>query len=188
MVIRSLIYWGLPSLALVINGVLLLLLSLSKKDRLIRSFIPFIAVMIAWAASSLLMKIQFYPSVLFWNRVMVASITMVPYFAYIFVSIFTNQIKKSSILAWSLIILVIQIMNIMGIMVTSAEMVPVIINGVETYELIYALGPWSYVGFGSVFVLLAVSLNKMRKAFKRGETHSNKLRPVMLGYLFFMLA
>ncbi len=137
--------------------------------------------MIAWAASSLLMKIQFYPSVLFWNRVMVASITMVPYFAYIFVSIFTNQIKKSSILAWSLIILVIQIMNIMGIMVTSAEMVPVIINGVETYELIYALGPWSYVGFGSVFVLLAVSLNKMRKAFKRGETHSNKLRPVMLG-------
>jgi len=94
MVIHNLIYWGLPTLALVINAMLFFMLAISKKDKLIISFMLYVAVMIFWAASSLLMKAEFAPNVLFWSRVMTACITFVPYFSYIFISIFTSQLKK----------------------------------------------------------------------------------------------
>ncbi len=181
MVIRNIFYWGLPLLSLIINTFLLLLLSLSKKDRHIRAFMPFIAAAIVWSASSLLMRLQVFPGTLFWNRMLVSSITMVPFFAYIFVSIFTNQVRKLSIVAWSLIILVIHYMNFLGLMVTSAEMVPVVVNGVEIFELSYSIGPLAAIGYGSIFVLLTVCLVKMRKAFKYGDKQSNKLKPVLLG-------
>src|SRR5690554_1074290 len=179
--LANVIYWGLPLLALISNSVLLLLLSLSKKDKQIRILMVFMGIMMLWAASSLLMKLQFYPSVLFWNRVMVTSITLVPYFAYVFVSVFTNQVKFLGLIGWGVVVLGITIMNALGYMVTSAEMIQVIENGNTTYELSYALGPWATFGFGSIFVLLAVCLNKMRKAFKKGDAQRNKLQPVVYG-------
>lgn len=184
---RNLVYWGLPTLALIINSVILLLLGLSKKDKQIKVLMYFISVMILWAASSLLMKLQIYPGVLFWNRVMVTSITLVPFFAYIFVSFFTNQVRLISIAIWSIIILLITVLNFLGFMVTSAQMIPVIINNRESFELSYALGPLATFGFGSIFILLAVCLEKMRVAYKQGDTQSNKLKPVLLG-LFILYA
>lgn len=179
--LANVIYWGLPLLALISNSILLLLLSLSKKDKQIRILMVFITIMMIWAASSLLMKMQFFPNVLFWNRVMVTSITLVPYFAYVFVSVFTSQVKVLGLVGWGMVILLITVMNALGYMVTSAEMIQIIQNGNTTYELSYALGPWATFGFGSVFVLLAVCLNKMRKAFKKGDAQRNKLKPVVFG-------
>lgn len=175
------IYWGLPLLALISNSVLLLVLSLSKKDKQIRVLMAFIFVMMIWAGASLLMKLQFFPSVLFWNRMMVTAITAVPFLAYVFVSYFTNQVKKLGLLFWGAVIFFITTLNALGYMVTSAQMIPTVDNGVLTYELDYALGPWAYFGFGSVFVLLAVCLNKMRKAFADNVNQRKKLQPVLLG-------
>lgn len=179
--LRNLFYWGLPTLALISNGIILLLLSVSKKDKLIKIFMKFIGFMILWAASSLLMKLQVYPGVLFWNRVMVTAITIVPFFAYIFVSYFTNQVKTISIIVWSGIIVAITVLNGLGYMITSAQMVPVIVNNREVLELQYTMGPLAYGGFASIFVLLAVCLDKMRIAYKKGNTQSYKLSPVLLG-------
>lgn len=181
MLMSDLLYWGLPSAALLINSLLFLILSLSKKDRQINSFMLFIAVMIFWAATSLLMKAQVPPGVLFYNRAMVASITMVPYFAFLFISIFTNQIKKIAIAFWSVVIFVIQIVNALGLAITSAEMVPVEINGIISYELVYTMGWVAYLCFGAVFLLLAYCMNLIRKGFKQGKRNSNSLRPVLYG-------
>jgi len=179
--ISNLIYWGIPSLALVINSLMFLVLTLSKKDNQIRSFMFFIAVMVMWAATSLLMKAQFAPSVLFWNRAMVASITMVPYFAYIFISIFVGQIKKPAFIFWTIVIIAIQTVNIMGLAITSAEMIPVINNGFLSYELQYSMGVVAYFCFGMVFALLAYCMNIMRKALKHGNKASERLKPVLIG-------
>lgn len=175
------IYWGLPLLALIINGILLLLLGLSKKDKHINVLMFFLLAMMLWAGSSILMKMQLDPGVLFWNRVMVSAITFVPYFAYVFVSLFTNEVKVTGLLGWGGIIIIITTLNAAGVMVTSAEMVEVIKNGQTIYELEYALGPWALFGFGSIFVLLTMCLNKMRKAFNKEDIQRMKIRPVMFG-------
>lgn len=181
MLIRDIIYWGIPSLALVINLVLFLILVLSKKDSHIRSFMLFVLSMTAWAATSLFMKLQMQPGVLFWNRMMVSSITLVPYFAYIFISNFTGQIKKTAIAFWTLVIITMNVLNAMGFMITSADMVPVIINGTTTFELQYSLGIPAYFAFGTIFILLSVCMLMMRKAIRYGNKSSNRLKPVLTG-------
>ena len=65
MVLSNVIFWGIPILALIINAMLFFMLAISKKDKMIVSFMLYVASMIAWSASSLLMKAQFAPSVLF---------------------------------------------------------------------------------------------------------------------------
>lgn len=105
MVLSNVIFWGIPILALIINAMLFFMLAISKKDKMIVSFMLYVASMIAWSASSLLMKAQFAPSVLFWSRVMTACINFVPYFAYIFISYFTSQFKKIHLLGWTVIMI-----------------------------------------------------------------------------------
>lgn len=182
MVIHNLIYWGLPTLALVINAMLFFMLAISKKDKLIVSFMLYVAVMIFWAASSLLMKAEFAPNVLFWSRVMTACITFVPYFSYIFISIFTSQVKKLHVLGWSIVIIGLIAMHALGLTVSSAEILTLTNSSGEVYkEVSYQLGILAYPAFGIMFILLSSSLLKMRNAFKHGVKNTKRLYPVLLG-------
>lgn len=183
----NVVYWGIPLLALIINSILLLLLGLAKKDRHINVLMIFLLSMILWAASSIFMKMQLDPGVLFWNRVMVSAITFVPYFAYIFVSLFTNQISKFGMILWGGIIIIITTLNAAGVMVTSAEMVPIVRDGITHYEFKYALGTWSIFGFGSIFILLSICMDKMRKAFAKDDIQRLRLRPVLVGLFVLYL-
>lgn len=181
MVLSNVIFWGIPILALIINAMLFFMLAISKKDKMIVSFMLYVASMIAWSASSLLMKAQFAPSVLFWSRVMTACINFVPYFAYIFISYFTSQFKKIHLLGWSLIMVGMMVIHSLGWMVTSASILTPVVDGQVLYEVSYQTGPFAYPGFAIVFVLLSSSLLKMLNAYKHGVKTSQRLRPVLLG-------
>lgn len=182
MVIHDLIYWGLPTLALILNAMLFFMLAISKKDKLIISFMLYVSVMIFWSASSLLMKAEFTPSVIFWSRVMTACITFVPFFAYIFIGIFTLQLKKINVLGWSVVMLVLMVIHTLGLTVTSAEILRVTTNTGEIIrEVSYVPGPLAYPAFGVVFILLSSSLFKMRNAFKSGVRNTKRLYPVLVG-------
>lgn len=181
MVLSNVIFWGIPILALIINAMLFFMLAISKKDKMIISFMLYVASMIAWSASSLLMKAQFAPSVLFWSRVMTACINFVPYFAYIFISYFTSQFKKIHLLGWSLIMVGMMVIHSLGWMVTSASILTPVVDGQIIYEVSYQTGPFAYPGFAIVFVLLSSSLLKMLNAYKHGVKTSQRLRPVLLG-------
>jgi hypothetical protein len=182
MVIQDLIYWGLPTLALILNAMLFFMLAISKKDKLIVSFMLYVAVMIFWSASSLLMKAEFAPSVIFWSRVMTACITFVPYFAYIFISIFTSQLKKLHVIGWSVIILALLVTHGLGLTVTSAEILKITNSSGEIIkEVSYMPGPLAYPAFGIMFLLLSSSLVKMRNAFKFGVKNTKRLYPVLIG-------
>jgi diguanylate cyclase (GGDEF)-like protein len=182
MVIHNLIFWGLPTLALVINAMLFFMLAISKKDKLIISFMLYVAVMIFWSASSILMKFEFAPNVLFWSRVMTACITFVPYFAYIFISIFTSQLKKLHVLFWSIVIIALLAMHALGLTVSSAEILQLTNDAGEVYkEVAYQPGTFAYPAFAIMFILLSSSLLKMRNAFKFGVKNTKRLYPVLIG-------
>lgn len=182
MVIQNLIYWGLPTLALILNTMLFFMLAISKKDKLIISFMLYVSVMILWSASSILMKAEFAPSVIFWSRVMTACITFVPYFAYIFISIFTSSLKKLHIMGWTIVMLLLMVLHTLGLTVTSAEILKITNSAGDVIkEVSYVPGPLAYPGFAIVFILLSSSLFKMRNAFKYGLKNTKRLYPVLIG-------
>jgi diguanylate cyclase (GGDEF)-like protein/putative nucleotidyltransferase with HDIG domain len=183
LLVHNIIYWGIPSLVLVANTVLFLILALSKKDTHVITFMLFMGAMASWPAASLFMKLQLPPGVLIWNRVMVSAMLMIPYFAYIFVSKFTGLNKRTSIIVISIVTLVLQVFNGLGLIIESASMVLVDVNGISRLELDYTIGPMAGVMFAIIFIMLALSLRMMRKAIKTGNKSSTRLRPVIFGFV-----
>lgn len=86
-------FWAVPIISLASYCILMLFLSLSKKDKFIRVFMLVLAALILWTASSLFMALQLYPGVLFWDRVMVMGMIAVPFLLYYFISVFTNSLN-----------------------------------------------------------------------------------------------
>ena len=183
MLINNIIYWGIPTLVLVANSVLFLILALSKKDTHVVSFMLFMGAMSIWPAASLIMKLQLPPGVLFWNRVMVSAMLMIPYFAYIFISKFIEQNKTISIIVITVFTLVMQVFNGLGLIIESASMVLVETNGISNFELAYTIGPMAVVLFVVIFILIALSIRMMKKAIKTGVKASHRIKPVLFGLI-----
>lgn len=187
MLINNIIYWGIPILVFVANSVLFLILALSKKDTHVVSFMLFMSAMSIWPAASLIMKLQLPPGVLFWNRVMVSVMLMIPFFAYIFISKFIGQNKKKSIIMITLITLVLQVFNGLGLIIESASMVLVETNGFYNFELVYIIGPLAIVLFVVIFILIALSIRMMKKAIETGVKASHRLKPVLIGLIVLFI-
>jgi len=187
LLLHNIIYWGVPSLVFVANTVLFLILALSKKDNHVISFMLFMGAMASWPAASLFMKLQLPPGVLIWNRVMVAAMLMIPYFAYIFVSIFTGIRKRMSVVVISVIILGLQVANGLGLIISNASMVLVEVNGFSRLELDYSVGPLAIPMFLIVFIMLAMTIRMMGKAIKTGNKSSARLKPVLFGFIVLFI-
>ena len=139
--------------------------------------------MASWPAASLFMKLQLPPGTLLWNRIMVSAMLMIPYFAYIFVSNFTGLRKKTSIIVITIITLLLQVANGLGLIISNASMVMVEVNGISRLELDYSIGPMAIPMFLIVFIVLALTIRMMRIAIKAGNKSSHRLKPVLFGFV-----
>ncbi len=142
----------------------------------------FMGAMASWPAASLFMKLQLVPGTLTWNRIMVSAMLMIPYFAYFFVSVFTGTRKKISLFVITFVILVFQVFNGLGLIISNASMQQVIVNGIPRLELDYSIGPFAPYMFGIIFIMLALTMRMMTKAIKRGNKSSHRLKPVLFGF------
>ncbi len=179
------LYWGLPSLSLVSAMVLFIILGLSKKDNLIKSFMLMVTCMGIWSASSLLMKLNISPGTLFWNRSMVAALTMMPFSAYIFFINYIRSKRRVSLFFWTLAIGVIEFMNLMGMTTQSAEMVK--IPKAPFIELRYTLGLASYASYIGIFALLVACLLLARKEYRSAKPYTNGLKNIIIGLFVLFL-
>lgn len=165
------------------NTVLFLILALSKKDKQVITFMLFMGAMASWPAASLFMKLQLAPGTLTWNRIMVSAMLMIPYFAYFFVSVFTGTRKKISLFVITIVILILQVFNGMGLIISNASMIEVIVEGIPRLELDYSIGPVAPYMFGIIFIMLALTMRMMTKAIKNGSKSSHRLKPVLFGFV-----
>ncbi len=187
MLIHNITYWGIPTLVLVANSVLFLILAFSKKDRYVISFMLFMGAMSFWPAASLFMKLQLPPGVLIWNRVLVFTLLLIPYTGYIFVNTFTGLNKKLSIIIITAAILFFQVTNALGWIVPSASMVPLELNGFTIYELEYTVGPLAAFMLAFLFIMLIMALRMMMVAIKTGKKTSHRLKPVIIGFIVLFM-
>ncbi len=93
MVYLELFFTGIPIVVLCSYIILMLFFCISQKDRLIRSFMLVLTAMIIWTASAVFMSIELYPSVLFWDKIMLVGMMTAMFLLYCFVSIFTNTLN-----------------------------------------------------------------------------------------------
>ena len=146
------IYWGSTIVALDCSFAILVILSLSKKDKTISAFILMMISMTLWSFSTLMMKLDVTPGTLFWQRTMVAALMMIPYTGYIFFTVFINMKRKVSLLFWGALEVAMQIVNILGFTTISAVMKTV--DYAPFIELDYSLGIGAYVSYVLIFALL----------------------------------
>ena len=181
----QLFFWGVPTITLIGYMFLFLFFLVAKKDKDIRAFIPFLIALMFWTASSLLMKIQFYPGVDFWNKAMIAGMFIAPLLFYYFLSAFTNNIKWIPLSIWSILTAASIYFDITGQVVTDSKMVYVTVteNGITTQrpEFVYTLGSASVFVYVLLFIFILSFLYKSISAAKKGYINFSSIRPIIIG-------
>lgn len=148
----TMFYWGFPITSLILSLTLFLLLFLSKKDLMIKTFMLLVLSTGLWSFASLMMKLNVAPGTLFWNRMMVAGSTLLPYFSYVFLSVYIQRGKWIYSAVWGIITASLIAINFMGLITLSAEMVAIEVG--PFIELQYTLGWGAYFAYAMIFVQL----------------------------------
>lgn len=176
---------NVPIVALCSYIILLLFFWFSQKDRLIKSFMLFLAGLILWTASAVFMSVDLYPGVLFWDRIMVVGMIIVSLFLYLFASIFTDSVNRIWLLIWGMVAIAANIVNAMGLVVTDAE---VITNTVTVFgrqftavSYDYTLGPMVIPVYISIFMMIIGILLKVRRSLRNGDSNYKRFRLVAIG-------
>lgn len=187
----QLFFWAVPIIALLSYCLLMLFITISKKDELIRLFMLLLTAMIVWTASSLFMKLQLYPGVIFWNRMMVAGMFSVPFLLYYFVSVFTKTLNKLRTVIWGIIVSAAIIINFLGYVVTKAEILThtVTEKGLQntSVEFVYSLGMMAIPMYALYFILLLGILNKARTGVKNADTTYGQIGLITLGVFIMFI-
>lgn len=175
MPLSQLFFWTVPIVALASYCLLMLFFSISKKDKHILMFMLVLASSILWTGSSLLMKTQLYPGVLFWNRVMVTGMSIYPFLLYCFVSAFTNTFSFFQIIVWGIATLVAIIANLSGLIVTEASVITttMVKNGKQftLVEFSYSLGKIAALLYVFMLIFIIAILVKTRRSVCSGAAY-----------------
>lgn len=191
MPLEQIFFWAVPIIVLASYCFLILFLFFSKKDRFIRSFMLVLFALIIWTASSLFMKLQLHPGVLFWNRIMVTATIAVPFLLYYFVSIFTHSQNRGRILLWAILTVGCIVVNWLGWVVTDASVItnPVVSNGREfsVVEFSYSMGLMAIPVYFLNFILIGVIIAKTRISVKNGNTNYGQVGLITAGLIIMAL-
>lgn len=184
-------FWSVPIVALASYCLLMLFMSMSRKDKFIRTFMLVLFALIIWTSSSLFMKLQLYPGVLFWNRMMVTATIAVPILLYYFVSVFTHSLSVSRTFFWALMAAAAIVLNWLGFVVTDANVITTttMINGIP-YSLVkfsYSLGSIAIPVYIFNFILIWTIIIKTRISVRNGNTTYGQVGIITAGLIIMFL-
>jgi len=185
MPLSQIFFWAVPIVALASYCMLMLFFALSQKDKFIRSFMLVLAALIIWTAGSLLSRLELYPGVLFWNKIMISGMLTVPFLLYYFLSVFTDSVNIFRTVLWGSLTLVASIIGLMGLVVSDASVISntILINGnpFRTVEFVYVLGPMATPIYLFMFIFIASILVKARSTVRNGNTTWERISLITVG-------
>ncbi len=185
--IYNLIFWGVPVLTLCTYLLLLFFFSVSRKDKAIRAFMPLLAAQALWSAGSLLMKLEFPPDVLFWNKIMMLGLLLSPLFIYIFISVFTNTVRPLVTAVLCLLIALCVVIDLRHGVVTVPQVIrhTVLHNGqpVSITEFAYSLSHWAIPIYVVMLLHLVIIIYKIFWCVRLHKIEYRAIRPVLIGMI-----
>ena len=190
-ILYNIIFWGIPCAALATYLILLLFFSISKKDRAIRAFQLILFALALWTASSLLMKMNTFPSPLFWNKMMMVGVLISPFFIYLFLSIFTDTIHPIPLFLFASVTVLILIADMLGWVVTDARLVYVTVptssGSIVRTEFDYQIGSWAVPSYVLMFFGILLIIHMARSAIKMHKADRHQMYPILTGIILVFL-
>ena len=188
MMLSQIFFWGIPILSFSFCCIIAFILSLCEKDRLTKAVSPFIYSLMLWSGSTLLMKLQIIPGVVFWNRMMVVAMILVPLFLFYIVSVFSNQVRRLELLFVGLLSIAMIVINFLGLVVpeASVRLTPSADGAYTITEFVYTIGWGSYVLYVFIFTIIFWMFVKTVRA-RRESTAPAGIAPLLLGIFLMFL-
>ncbi|MDD2553321.1 MAG: diguanylate cyclase [Desulfotomaculaceae bacterium] len=191
MPLLQIFFWAVPIIALASYCLMMMFFFLSKKDKFIRVFMLLLAALIVWTASSLFMKMQLYPGVLFWNRAMVMGMLTVPFLLYCFISVFTNSINYLQLAFWGVLTVAAVVLNLFGLVVIDAGVLTTTVTeyGISftSTEFYYVLGEMAPPLYIFMLIFMFFIIYKVRHYLKEGKTTYSQIVPIIAGLLIMFV-
>jgi diguanylate cyclase (GGDEF)-like protein/putative nucleotidyltransferase with HDIG domain len=189
--VYNIFFWGVPMLTLGTYLLLLFFFALSRKDGAIYSFMSVLAAQAIWSAGSLLMKMQFPPNVLFWNKTMMLGLILSSLCMYIFISVFTNTLRPLGVISLSVLVLGCVIIDLTKGLVTTPEVIiHTVAEGgklIENVEFSYELSPWAIPVYLVMLLHVVVIVGKIRTGVRLHKIEYRAIRPVLIGVILVFL-
>lgn len=150
----------------------------AKKVKIVKSFLLLVATMICWAAGSAFMRLQLFPSYIFWYHVSLGGLLLMPYAYFLFVNAFGDREEKFFNLLYGVLLAGLFCLNIPdGIFLRWPELV--MKNGEASFEYHYT---WRVaLLFGAAAVVLVHCFVNVVRICRKDPWYKKQFRPIILG-------
>ena len=170
----------IPLISFICYCVLLTIIIGSRKNRIVRYYAVYIIAMIVWSLGSFVMRTDFPPSTLFWNRILCVGLISMPIIFYHFTLVLTetkNQ-KLKLVFGYSFAVFLI-ISNFLGLIMYDAY--------VENNVFIYTLGPFaSIMAIWSLCYLVLAFTNIIDKV-KTNKIPFGRVKFILFGLILVII-
>ena len=164
---------------------LLLTFATSKRtEKVIRSFVILMMIMILWTGGSFAMRMQIWPSVNFWHHTSVLGMMMVPSGYHLFVLHFLEEKNNYSRFIWMPLHLALFVFNCFtGLFIPE----PLVLSNVGTAQFIYTYTWHIYLLLALLLPCLVQMVLIIKRHCKGNKIAFQQLRPIIIGILALLL-
>ena len=164
---------------------LLLTFATSKRtEKVIRSFVILMMIMILWTGGSFAMRMQIWPSVNFWHHTSVLGMMMVPSGYHLFVLHFLEEKNNYSRFIWMPLHLALFVFNCFtGLFIPE----PLVLSNVGTAQFIYTYTWHIYLLLALLLPCLVQMVLIIKRHCKGNRIAFQQLRPIIIGILALLL-
>ena len=159
-------------------------LAAKKKERVIRSFMGLMLIMILWVGGSFAMRMQLWPSVDFWHHVSVLGMILVPPGYYMFVMDFLEEKNARGKYLWMLLHIGIFVFNCLTCWFVPE---PEVVNTGSSAQFLYHYS-WHIYLLGLLMLpCLAQVTMVVRRHCKGNRIAFQQLKPILTGVLYLLV-
>lgn len=177
-------YAIVPIIALFCYMFLFISFLAAKKDATIYAFMGLLALMVLWTAGSLLMRLEYWPSLEFWFHVSLAGILLFPVALFLFLRIFIGEKRWYRMPLWTAFLVLALIVNWgSGILIGA----PTRVESGSGHSYVYELSWTVLLLFVLVAGALGESIRMLNDNRKRRTFSWNQLMPIWVGIGFLCL-
>lgn len=152
----------------------------AKKVKIVNYFLLLVATMICWAAGSAFMRLQLYPSYIFWYHVSLGGLLLMPYAYFLFINAFADREERFFNCLYGILLLGLFLLNIPdGLFLRWPELV--LKNGEASFEYHYT---WRVaLLFGAAAVVLLHCFVNVVHICRKDPWYKKQFQPIILGII-----
>ncbi|MCI6639980.1 MAG: diguanylate cyclase [Pygmaiobacter massiliensis] len=172
-----------PLVASLCNVFLFLTCLSAKKDRVVASFMQLLLVFMAWCGGSLFMRLELFPSDLFWYETSIMGIFLVPFFVYNFVYCFCETkgsfVRTSLFVSW----VVVTLMNLGHVFIKTPHVLWV--DGEKRFE--FSVSFTIIFPIALALLTLGIAWRIALTAVREDRVSLADLRPLTFGVIIMLV-